>query len=45
MLGKLDRAASAVSLWDLGSVSVSRPEAVAAFALSHGSIWPAQVPS
>ena len=44
MLAKLGRAASAVSLV-LGLRLQSRPEAVAAFALSHSLIWPAQVPS
>jgi len=44
MLAKLGRAASAVSLV-LGLRLQSRPEAVAAFALSHGLIKPAQVPS
>ena len=44
MLGKLGRAASAVSLV-LRLRLQSRPEAVAGFVLSHGLIWPAQVPS
>ena len=44
MLAKLGRAASAVSLV-LGLRLQSRPEAVAAFALSHDLIKPLQIPS
>ena len=44
MLAKLGRAASAL-LFVLGLRFQFRPEAVAAFALSHDLIRPSQVPS